>query len=274
MYKIGEFSKITMLTVKALRYYDEIGLLVPAAVDPESGYRLYDQANYDRAIMIQLFKRFDFSIQELLEVIPSIADQDDIAAFLLEKHQLLSQQMTHLAKKQDALIREVGRFKEGYMNHMTETIHIKEIGELTIASLRYKGRYDQMGEYIGQLFKAVGGQAAGAPFAMYYDGDFKEDDADIEVAVPVKKAVNSGSVTTRRLPACRTVTLVHIGSYSTLGHSYKVLADYIASENLNTIVPSREHYIKGPGMLLKGNENKYRTEIQVLLIDENTPHLV
>ena len=98
MYKIGEFSKITMLTVKALRYYDEIGLLVPAAVDPESGYRLYDQANYDRAIMIQLFKRFDFSIQELLEVIPSIADQDDIAAFLLEKHQLLSQQMTQIGR--------------------------------------------------------------------------------------------------------------------------------------------------------------------------------
>ncbi len=42
MLSIGEFSKISHLTMKTLRYYDEIGLLKPAFIDPKNGYRYYD----------------------------------------------------------------------------------------------------------------------------------------------------------------------------------------------------------------------------------------
>ncbi len=263
MYKIGEFSRMTMLTVKALRYYDEIGLLVPAQIDSVSGYRLYDQGNFERALLIHLFKRHGFSIQELLEVIPAVEDESDTAAFLIEKHHMLTRQMAQLKRKQEALMNEAKRLKEGYMNHTTESILVKQIPEITIASIRYKGRYDQMGDYIGKLFKAVGGNGNGAPFALYYDGEFQEDQADIEVAVPVKKPVNKDGVTTRTLPAVKVVSLCHVGAYHTLSHSYKQLTDYIAIENLETALPSREHYLKGPGMLLKGNEDKYRTELQI-----------
>lgn len=254
-----------MLTVKTLRYYDEIGLLSPVAIDPESGYRLYNQSSYDRAMIIQLLRRYDFTIQEMLEVVPAIEGPEDIAAYLLEKHTHWQREVELIKSKQTALVREVAKLKEDVIMKSTEVIQIKEVEAITIASLRYLGRYDELGTYLGKLFKAIGMNAAGTPFALYHDGEYKEEGADIEVAVPVKKPVNHDGVTTRTLEGGKHACLVHVGPYSTLHQSYKQLADYLATQGLVGATPSREHYLKGPGMLLKGNEEKYRTEIQIPL---------
>lgn len=147
----------------------------------------------------------------------------------------------------------------------TEVVQIKEVEAITIASLRYVGRYDALGTYIGKLFKTVGMNAAGAPFTLYHDGAYKEDGADIEVAVPVKKPINRDGVTTRTLEGGKLACLVHVGAYSNLHQSYQQLADYLAAEGLIGTTPSRELYLKGPGMFLRGNEEKYRTEIQIPL---------
>ncbi len=50
--------------------------------------------------------------------------------------------------------------------------------------------------------------------------------------------------------------------YETLKEGYRRLTDHVKEKGLDVVVPSREVYLKGPGMLFKGNERKYRTEIQ------------
>ena len=65
MLKIGEFSKLSMLTVKALRFYEKQGLLVPAEVDEHSGYRLYETAQLETAALIKLLRSLDFSVEEI-----------------------------------------------------------------------------------------------------------------------------------------------------------------------------------------------------------------
>ena len=82
----------------------------------------------------------------------------------------------------------------------------------------------------------------------------------------VKKAVEKGEIHTRTLPACRCVSAMHIGPYEELSSSYKAVTDFIVSHQFTTIIPSREIYHKGPGMLLKGNPQKYETEILIQLI--------
>ena len=64
MYRIGEFSRITSLTVKALRYYDEEGILSPSERD-KNGYRLYNETDYEKARQIVLLRELDFSIMEI-----------------------------------------------------------------------------------------------------------------------------------------------------------------------------------------------------------------
>ena len=194
MYKIGEFSKITFLSVKTLRYYNEINLLVPAKIDEDTGYRYYDDENFQKAMMIKTLRRFKFSIQELLEVLPKIDHMDDLADFLLEKHEQLETQIAMIKKEQKALIKEVNYMKEVKVMSKLYEVEIVNIPVVKVACLRYKGCYEDMGQYISQLYKAVGAKAAGAPFALYYDEDFMEAGADIEVVLPIKKEVNKGDV--------------------------------------------------------------------------------
>ena len=64
-YSIGEFSKVTMLSVKTLRYYHETGLLLPYFIDEDNGYRYYEENEFEKAKLIKLLRSFDFSIKAL-----------------------------------------------------------------------------------------------------------------------------------------------------------------------------------------------------------------
>lgn len=65
MLKIGEFSRLSMLTVKALRFYEKEGLLLPAQVDGRSGYRFYAAAQLETAAVIRALRQLDFSVEEV-----------------------------------------------------------------------------------------------------------------------------------------------------------------------------------------------------------------
>ena len=73
---IGRFSRLTGVGVKALRHYDEVGLLVPAAVDEENGYRFYSPDQVDRAEAIRLLRRLDMPLDEIRATL----DAEDPAA--------------------------------------------------------------------------------------------------------------------------------------------------------------------------------------------------
>jgi effector-binding domain-containing protein len=263
MYKIGEFSKITQLTVKTLRYYDEISLLQPAMIDSENSYRYYDEANYEKALKIKTLKKFDFSLKEILEVVDNIEDPQDMTAYLNEKALQLELRMKELKWMKTKIEREVLELKEEKIMKEAQKIEIKDLEDILVASVRYKGKYEDVGQYIGQLFKNVGMNASGTPFSLYYDEAYTEENADVEVCVAIKKSVNKGGVSTRTLQGEKVVSLVHVGSYETLSKSYKRITDYIHENNLISNTPSREIYLKGPGMLMKGNPDKYQTEIQI-----------
>src|SRR5205085_9242128 len=69
--QIGRFSRLTGLTVKALRHYDEIGLLRPAAVDPETGYRTYTSEQVERAELIRTLRTLELPLDEITELLAS-----------------------------------------------------------------------------------------------------------------------------------------------------------------------------------------------------------
>ena len=77
MFSIGEFSRITSLTVKALRFYHEKGILVPARVDEDSGYRYYSTDNAARARLIVRLRDLEFSLEEIREILQH-TDESDI----------------------------------------------------------------------------------------------------------------------------------------------------------------------------------------------------
>lgn len=67
MLKIGEFSKLSMLTVKALHFYEKEGILAPAEVDKWSGYRFYETKQLETAALIKALRQLDFTVEEIKE---------------------------------------------------------------------------------------------------------------------------------------------------------------------------------------------------------------
>lgn len=261
MYSIGEFSKIVGITVKALRYYDDIELLNPSYVNAENGYRYYDDDSYEKAVWIKSMKKYNFKIKEIQEVLPNITSNDDLADFLLEKQEQIKSEILSMKQLQKSIAAEVDFLKEVNIMSIIQKVEVLTIPDMLAACVRYKGRYDEIGKYIGVLYKNVGGKGVSEPFTQYFDDSYTEEDADVEVCVEVKNPINKGQVTSHQLPGGKYASIVHIGPYDTISTSYKALADYMKENNLETTTPSREIYLKGPGMLFKGNPKKYETQI-------------
>lgn len=262
MYQIGEFSRMTKLTVKALRYYDEADILSPSCREKENGYRLYSDADYQKAKLILLLRGFDFSIGEIRDVLEHYDSRDDLRYYLAEK----KAQMENRIRGYKKLIREMDAYlsqPEQEENMMSYKIEVKTFEPVLVASIRFKGKYQDISNYIGKLYGAVKNKAAGAPFNLYYDCEYRETDADIEICIPVKEPVSGAGVETRRLPAMKAIVTMHVGPYEKLGEAYKALTDYATEQHFEMKTPARETYVKGPSMLFKGNPNKYETEIAI-----------
>lgn len=259
MYKISDFSKITNLTVKALRYYDEEKILTPSYRHEENSYRYYDENDFKKAELIVLFRNLDFSISEIRDVLTNCENISDLSYYLEEKKNMIERKIDEekeIIRKIDLCI-PLKHMEEKCMDYKIE---VKEFQPVTVATIRFKGKYSDVGEYFGKLYKAVKGNSSGKPFSCYYDAEFKEE-ADIELCVPTTKLISDTSITAKKLPAIKAICTTHIGSYETLNLAYKALFDYASSHNVKCIIPSREVYIKGPGIIFKGNPNKFVTEI-------------
>ncbi len=261
MYKIGEFSKITGLSIKALRYYDEEMILIPSYRNQENSYRYYNGDDYNRAELIVLLRELNFSISEIKDVLLIYQNKSDLPYILEEKKAIIQEKIKEekaLLKKIDLLINPKIKEEDG----MNYEIEIKMVPAVLVTSIRYQGKYNELGNYIGTIYKNLKGNANGDPFNCYYDEGYKEI-ADIEICVPTKKKISNSEVSSRELPPIRAISTIHYGLYEEIGKAYKAIFDYAVSNNLKCITPSREIYIKGPGMVFKGNPNNYITEILV-----------
>ena len=147
--------------------------------------------------------------------------------------------------------------------HDTPQVVEKTLGPMLVAGVRGKGRYDQSGARFSTLGRALGRHIAGPAMNFYFDAEFKEEDADYESAFPISSRVQAAGVEVREAPGGRFLSLCHHGPYTELGRSYEKLFAAIREKGLTPMTPSREIYVKGPGMIFRGNPKKYVTEIQV-----------
>ena len=131
-----------------------------------------------------------------------------------------------------------------------------------------RGKYSDCGTGFGKIGRKFGFRINGKPLMLIYDTEYKEDDADFEVCMPIRKGESVDDITVRKLPGGRCVSLLHKGPYDTVSRSYAKLFDYAKHNGYRLESPCREIYIKGPGMIFKGNPKKYLTEIQMLIGDQ------
>lgn len=264
MLTIGDFSLATRLTVKALRIYHEDGLLVPERVDALTGYRYYGDESLARAKIIVQLREFGFPLAVMKEILSACRDDADLARYFSERLADTEREIEEKRRIRDGLRRLIEIERESAMATTNEIIR-KEIAPIEICSIRYKGAYSDCGQYYGLLYKKAGRWAKGAPFMLNHDGDYKEADADVEVGFEVKKRVAIDGLNCRVLSGGSAITLVHRGSYETLGDSYRRLYAYVSTQGLHITIPSMELYLKGPGLIFPRNPKNYLTEIRIFV---------
>lgn len=128
--------------------------------------------------------------------------------------------------------------------------------------MRYTGLVKEANEVFPNVFKAIRGRTAGAPFFSYYKMDPCTGLGELDLCVPTEEIPSSRGIEVKEMPRFKAICITHIGSYETLNKAYEIIDQYALENKIDLDMPFREVFIKDPGMFFKGNPNKYITEVQ------------
>ena len=123
VYKIGDFANLVNMSVRTLRYYDDIGLLKPGIVDKFTNYRYYTEDNIVEAQFITLLKDVGFTLQEIIDYKNYLTDfdnDDGTNQFLLKKQNQISKEMEKLQEQYDKITILRKKFKGKVLTLMKE----------------------------------------------------------------------------------------------------------------------------------------------------------
>jgi effector-binding domain-containing protein len=229
--------------------------------------RYYDHACAEKARVVAELRRMEFPVSQIKEILAQFDDEADLLAHLDRHKRALEARIGHYQNVVHSLEQIISNQREAAMAMQKSTFEVEEkvLEPLLVAGVRMKGKYSDCGKGFAKIGRALGRHLSGKPLNLYYDGEYREDDADLEACIPLRKPVEAEGISVRELPGGRCVALLHQGPYDELGRSYSKILDYISQKGYKTILPTREVYLKGPGMIFRGNPRKYLTEIQILI---------
>jgi DNA-binding transcriptional MerR regulator len=256
---IGRFSAICRLSQKALRLYDEMGLLRPAWVDPASGYRYYAVAQAVEAERIRLLRSLEVPLEEIREFLHDAAGSRRV----LDRHRRrLESRLAEL----DALLASLARLERE--DTMTYDVRTKEVAPQQVISVRVRTRLADLGMEAGQAYGELfahlgraGAAPAGPPLSLYHDGPSDEEEVDVEFCVPVCRPMSgAGRISGRELAGGPAAYTLHSGRYDAVGPAYAEVQRWIQEHGHECAGPPREIYLVGPQQ--ETDPARFRTEIE------------
>lgn len=265
MFKIGEFSKLSQIPIKTLRYYHELGLLSPAEIDTFTGYRYYTASQLPRLNRILALKELGFSLEQIRQVLEERVTVEQLRGML----RLKQAEVEHvLAQEQLRLRRIESRLRQIEQENAMPSyeVVVKQVEPLWIAAARdIVASYSSVGPLYEALLACLGQQniaPVGPPMAIYFDEEYKEKDVDVEAAIPVLRGAgqSSGRVTFKQLPAAAVASVIRRGPYDDFTPAYQALMQWIQDNGYHISGPNREIYLQGPDA--STNPEDYVTEIQ------------
>ena len=262
--RIGPFATASSLSIKALRAYHEAGLLVPADVDPNTGYRSYSVAQLTDAAIIRRLRQLDVPLESIRQVLEA-RDPDVTRKVLAEHGAVLEARIADMQRAIDDLYVAV----DAPATHTP--VHRRHEPGRTVLTLAGTVSEAELGPFLLRtrtlLLEAAAG--AGAVLAGSFGGAFptlEEDDVhDVVAFLPVDKApmlpadVRAAGVKVGELPATDVAVAGHPGDYETLDETYRKLGAWVGANAEPADLPVREQYVVGPWST--DDPEDYRTEI-------------
>ena len=279
MFRIGEFSKLSKTTIKALRYYDRVGLLKPAFVDPATAYRYYSQEQLDDLHQILVYKSVGMSNSEILALLSEAnlngGDHagNERVRDILTRHRA---EVSDAVQKLQRQIQEVNRLLES-PDGSHYSAELKRIDACTVCYAQgYLPSPASIRSFIQTChseFRSVNPQIPyGEPdycCLIYLGEGYRENNIFVEYAQSVAYAGEEGKIVKfKDLEAMTAVSVVHRGGYDTLRDAYLFGVHWAAQNGYVLQGNARERYIHGSWDC--DEESDWITEVQLPIIPRDT----
>jgi DNA-binding transcriptional MerR regulator len=261
MLPISEFARAGNVTIRALRFYDELGLLSPAHVVPETGYRRYSPAQFAELNQIQAFKDMGFSLQEIRELLQRRLAPQELRAVLEERREVFKRRVRDAAGRLERIDARLNSISTGGpQSHLP--IMLRRTPGQSVVSLREKlQNYDQVDELFATLERRVDSRVLydqrGAIFHRCLEGDGEIDCEGVRFLKHPVAAIRGLKVYESRR-ACVAFTY-HYGSEDSICTTYQSMTGWIAAQGYQLSAAKREIYWPTPE---NKSETSSLTEIQ------------
>lgn len=276
MFRIRDFSRFTRVSVKMLRHYDEIGLFKPAHVDPVTGYRYYSADQLPRLNRIIALKDLGFALDRIAVLLDDDLSPSEIRGMLKLRRTEIAQQL-QIEQARLAQVESRLRYIEQAQQYPAHEVVLREIGPQLMATIRQT--VPHLGQPIAELFDQVEAhvaayqaRAVSSPLTIFHDLDYREEDLDIEVAVPLIQPIpDAEQIRVREVPGAATMAcVVYTGSYDRMEEVLNTLLIWIAAGSYTVAGPIREVYLRfGAGDAEKLNlPSAFLTDQQPLFVTE------
>ncbi|MEV0328888.1 GyrI-like domain-containing protein [Micromonospora echinospora] len=247
---IGVFARATRLSVRVLRNYDRLGLLVPAWVDPDTGYRWYGVDQFSRAGLVHRLRELEVPLSEIAEILA--ADTPEQAGAVVERHRervaARAARLDEIAGRLGAVLAEPGRVS-GWLE-----VYERWRGAAPTARVRVRtplsGLADALAPGFARLFAGLAEQGiapAGPAGTCYLTDDLDAADLEVELFVPVVRPPRpTAAIGVGEQADCLLAATVHEGGYDDIGTAYRSLGRWIAEQNRTLAGPAEERYLVPP----------------------------
>jgi len=242
---VGDFSRITHLSVKTLRHYHQVGLLEPVDVNPNTGYRYYSYEQVPVAQVVRRLRDLEMPVADVKAVLAapdSSARNSLIVAHLdrleagLARSRLAVESLRSLLERTDAAV-------------VVERRTVPAVGAVGIQEV--VDREDVLAWWQGALgelhatVRAQGLRALGPSGGLYASELYQHDRGEATVFIPVEAAVHAvGRVVPFVVPAAELAVVAHHGSLADVDLTYGELGSYATSHEISVDGPLREYYLR------------------------------
>lgn len=259
---IGRFSKISRLSVSSLRYYDELGLLRPAHVDPDSSYRYYLLSQVRTAETIRLLRALDMPLEDVQHF---LTEGDSARARdLLNQHE---RRMEERIAEGQRILAYLRRLQGGGGGDEPPQVQARNLPPQEILAIHARapetavpGTWRELAAELRNYLHRRRELTTQPVGAIFPDPFHDERAVNMTVFIPSPaNACGQGRIVREHLPGGLSATIRHLGPYTLLHRSYEHLAAWMQRHGHEASGAPREVYLIGPAE--SADPHSYETDV-------------
>ena len=251
MLKIGEFSKLSRVSVRMLRHYDDIGLLHPAEIDRFTDYRYYSEAQLPTVCRITALKDMGFRLADICRMLDFYDDRRRVDECLAAQQVALETQAEDVARKLQLLDSARKRLRKE--DTMAYNVTVKTLPQRYAACVRMTIPCYEAEGTVWSILCAETAHMHLIPddpcycSVTFLDAEYKEHDVEVEAQKAVKgQYPDTEHVKFRTLPAVTYASCTYKGSYAHIGEVNAAVAAWIEANGYHYAGPMFNIYHVSP----------------------------